>query len=444
MPSAGSSTRSCSSASTRSCADPRPASAWPRSTRSRLRTIRGPTCPDLIAALDDPVADVRVAAARILAAFETAPPGVARSSPRIRRGPRRPRSPPWSGTARRCARRSSTGRAGGSPGRTTSVGRASRSVTPRPRPRPRSSPAILEHRELDLANLALGALSCSGRRRPGRDPPLSAVAGHRDPGAGHRGPRSIGEPRLSGALVGLLEEAPAEPQDRADALRRLADDDDPWIARVARTISTGGADMPETSRTLGDLETMLFLRRVPLFEGLDPEDLQRIASTAIEHVYPAGERAGPRRRRRRHPHRHRRGLGPRGEGRTRRLRTTDPHLRGGRPHRRARGPTRGATRGDRPGRGRRRPRAGHRRRIRLCLRRGQGPHRPLRLERVVVRGRERADAAGSTAAGQISFRINRSDLGNTTGSTSTSRRPGTTAGRSATTPPTGTASSRTG
>ena len=47
--------------------------------------------------------------------------------------------------------------------------------------------------------------------------------------------------------------------------------------------------MPETSRTLGDLETMLCLRRVPLFEGLDPEDLQRISSTAIEHVYPAGE-----------------------------------------------------------------------------------------------------------------------------------------------------------
>jgi len=47
--------------------------------------------------------------------------------------------------------------------------------------------------------------------------------------------------------------------------------------------------MPDTSRTLGDLDTMLFLRRVPLFDGLEPEDLQRIAMTSVEHVYPAGE-----------------------------------------------------------------------------------------------------------------------------------------------------------
>ena len=47
--------------------------------------------------------------------------------------------------------------------------------------------------------------------------------------------------------------------------------------------------MPETSRTLGDLETMLMLRRVPMFQDLDPEDLQRIAMTAVEHLYPADE-----------------------------------------------------------------------------------------------------------------------------------------------------------
>ena len=35
--------------------------------------------------------------------------------------------------------------------------------------------------------------------------------------------------------------------------------------------------MPDTRRTLGDLETMMLLRRVPLFDGLEPEDLQRIA-----------------------------------------------------------------------------------------------------------------------------------------------------------------------
>ena len=47
--------------------------------------------------------------------------------------------------------------------------------------------------------------------------------------------------------------------------------------------------MPDTSRTLGDLETMLLLRRVPLFEGLSPEDLQRIAMTVTERTYQPDE-----------------------------------------------------------------------------------------------------------------------------------------------------------
>ena len=44
-----------------------------------------------------------------------------------------------------------------------------------------------------------------------------------------------------------------------------------------------------TQRTLTDLDTMLLLRRVPLFEGLDPEDLQRIATTSEERTWADGE-----------------------------------------------------------------------------------------------------------------------------------------------------------
>ena len=47
--------------------------------------------------------------------------------------------------------------------------------------------------------------------------------------------------------------------------------------------------MPETGRTLGDMERMLFLRRVPLFSELSPEDLQPLAMTAVERFYPPGE-----------------------------------------------------------------------------------------------------------------------------------------------------------
>ena len=46
--------------------------------------------------------------------------------------------------------------------------------------------------------------------------------------------------------------------------------------------------MADATRSLTELETMLALRRVPLFEGLDPEDLQRIAASAVERSYFAG------------------------------------------------------------------------------------------------------------------------------------------------------------
>ena len=97
---------------------------------------------------------------------------------------------------------------------------------------------------------------------------------------------STGDRRLSGALVRLLEDEVGDAQDRDAVVRALLDDDDPWIVRLTREAMAGGTEMPQTSRTLGDLETMLLLRRVPLFEGLEPEDLQRIALAATEHFYP--------------------------------------------------------------------------------------------------------------------------------------------------------------
>jgi CRP-like cAMP-binding protein len=46
--------------------------------------------------------------------------------------------------------------------------------------------------------------------------------------------------------------------------------------------------MTETNPSLAELQTMLALRRVPLFRDLDPEDLQRIAALAEECCYPPG------------------------------------------------------------------------------------------------------------------------------------------------------------
>jgi ATP-binding cassette subfamily B protein len=70
----------------------------------------------------------------------------------------------------------------------------------------------------------------------------------------------------------------------------LADDDDPWVSSLARrTVAEAGGvtEMGETARTLSEIDTMLQLRRVPLFQELEPEDLQRIASTCLERIYPA-------------------------------------------------------------------------------------------------------------------------------------------------------------
>ena len=47
--------------------------------------------------------------------------------------------------------------------------------------------------------------------------------------------------------------------------------------------------MPEPVRTLDELDRMLFLRRVPLFQGLAPEDLQRVAATAAERFFAPDE-----------------------------------------------------------------------------------------------------------------------------------------------------------
>ncbi len=133
---------------------------------------------------------------------------------------------------------------------------------------------------------------------------------------------ALGDRELARDVVRLLDtDVPATREATDDALRMLGEDPDPWIralalralgeqithtyeALVSRATSdpdpivrataatmplVGGPPVTETSRTLGELDRMVVLRRVPLFSELDPEDLQRIAATAQERLYPAGE-----------------------------------------------------------------------------------------------------------------------------------------------------------
>jgi len=132
---------------------------------------------------------------------------------------------------------------------------------------------------------------------------------------------TIGDRRLGSAIVRLIEAEQAGGDLHPDqALDALGEDSDPWLraiavraqaarlasrweriqARVAgdpeplvrnaiNSMQRGGPTMPDTERTLDDIDRMLLLRGVPRFAALSPEDLQRLAATASERFVPTGE-----------------------------------------------------------------------------------------------------------------------------------------------------------
>ena len=149
---------------------------------------------------------------------------------------------------------------------------------------------VLAVRERDLLRSLLGALAVLGA--PEASGPIRRCLAADDPeirAQAIEALESLGDRQLAGRVVGLLEgsDRAGEPE-RAAALARLAHDDDPWLRRLAQACQ-GVPTVADATRSLSDLETMLALRRVPLFEGLDPEDLQRIASSAVERAYRPDE-----------------------------------------------------------------------------------------------------------------------------------------------------------
>jgi hypothetical protein len=100
---------------------------------------------------------------------------------------------------------------------------------------------------------------------------------------------AVGDRQLARSLARLIDDGAhiPVPDDGTNVVTTLARDPDPWI-RLLATMATrelGGFPMPDTHQTLSTIERMLFLRRVPLFAALAPEDLQRLASTALERLY---------------------------------------------------------------------------------------------------------------------------------------------------------------
>jgi HEAT repeat protein len=105
---------------------------------------------------------------------------------------------------------------------------------------------------------------------------------------------SLGDRGLGRALTACLEavDDPAAGDPRT-VLDQLAQDDDAWISLLGRRVrgtmtKQTEEDVATTDGTGDQLDTMLLLRRVPLFARLEPEDLQRLAMVAQERSYADG------------------------------------------------------------------------------------------------------------------------------------------------------------
>lgn len=74
--------------------------------------------------------------------------------------------------------------------------------------------------------------------------------------------------------------------DYADMLRKLKRDPDTLVKQSASVAlaQMDGAEM-KTLKTISTLERILLLREIPMFSGLDPEDLEKIADIAHEELY---------------------------------------------------------------------------------------------------------------------------------------------------------------
>jgi CRP/FNR family cyclic AMP-dependent transcriptional regulator len=92
-------------------------------------------------------------------------------------------------------------------------------------------------------------------------------------------------------LVAIWEESTASRSPLEDPILELRHHPDPWIRECAEfaLMSAKEGQMAQTLPTLSVMERVLFLRKVPIFEGLPPEDLKPLAAIAEEHVHSDGD-----------------------------------------------------------------------------------------------------------------------------------------------------------
>ncbi|MGZ8702698.1 MAG: HEAT repeat domain-containing protein, partial [Gaiellaceae bacterium] len=102
---------------------------------------------------------------------------------------------------------------------------------------------------------------------------------------------TVGDPEIVRPLLALWESRQAGSFDPL-LIDHLCADPDDWIrlcAEYARDELQGEAVTHTLTTTVPLVERVIFLRRVPLFAGLSPQELQPIAEVAEEYVFPEGE-----------------------------------------------------------------------------------------------------------------------------------------------------------
>jgi hypothetical protein len=102
----------------------------------------------------------------------------------------------------------------------------------------------------------------------------------------------VGASEVVRPLLAMWDAADAGSVGRADVLERLRYADDEWIRACVKLIDDAtneGGPVTRTLDTLSTMERVLFLRKVPLFAALPPEDLQPIAAIATEHAFSGGD-----------------------------------------------------------------------------------------------------------------------------------------------------------
>jgi len=96
-------------------------------------------------------------------------------------------------------------------------------------------------------------------------------------------------------LIPLWDRSEVRHHDGAtDAVERATHDHDPFIAMCGELVQTdrAGGDTMDVHTTMPAIERVLFLRKVPLFDELDPADLLPIAEVADEQLFIDGDQLG--------------------------------------------------------------------------------------------------------------------------------------------------------